>query len=142
MPNIEVNIAPLEETTERKLVADATVSAIPGIVRKKAELKIEGGQAKEITGGRKALRLKEILERTNDPNSYIVTEIGVGLNPQAKVRAVTVEDEASLGSAHVALDNHRMGGRNTASAHIDMVIQKVTIELEGNVVSKVNKLLV
>jgi leucyl aminopeptidase (aminopeptidase T) len=142
VPNIEANIAPVEETTDGKLVVDATISVIPGIVRKRVELKIEGGRAKEITGGREALKLREILEKTNDPNSYIVAEIGVGLNPKAKVRGVIIEDEASLGTAHVALgDNHRMGGKNTASTHIDMVIRKPTIELDGNVVYKVNKLL-
>lgn len=143
VPNIEANIAPVEEMTEGNLVVDGCISVIPGIVQKKVELTIEGGRAREIKGGREAIKLKEILERTNDPNAYIVAELGVGLNPKAKVRGVIIEDEASLGTAHVALgDNHRMGGRNFAATHIDMVIRKPTIELDGKIVFKVNKLLV
>jgi len=143
VPDIEANIAPIEESTEGTLVVDGSISVVPGIVKNKVKLTVQRGRATEITGGREALKLKESLEKGNDPNAYVVAEFGVGLNPKAKVRGVIIEDEASLGTAHVALgDNHRMGGRNVASTHIDMVILRPTIELDGKAVFKVNRLLV
>ncbi len=143
VPDIEANIAPIEESTEGRLVVDGSISVIPGLVRKKVELTIEAGRATRIADGREALKLRRILREANDANAYVVAELGVGLNPRAKVRGVIIEDEASLGTAHIALgDNHRMGGRNVSSTHIDMVVLKPTIELDSKVVFKVNKLLV
>ncbi len=143
VPNIEANISPIEGTTEGKLVVDGSVSVIPGIVKEKIELTIEGGRAREITGGTEGTKLREILEKTNDPKAYVVAEFGVGFNPKAKVRGVVIEDEASLGTAHVALgDNHRMGGRNVAAIHIDSIVRKPTIELDGKVVFKEKRLIV
>jgi len=142
VPNIEANIAPIEDSTEGKLVVDGSISVVPGTVKRKVELTIVKGRATEISGGREARCLRQVLEKANDPNAYVVAELGVGFNPKAKVRGVIIEDEASLGTAHVGLgDNHRMGGTNVASTHIDMVILRPTIELDGKVAFRVNKLI-
>lgn len=72
----------------------------------------------KITGEEKTSKLKETLRKVNDPNTYVVAEFGVGFNPRAKVRGISnIEDEATLGTAYIAVgDNHTMG-ETSLNAH-------------------------
>lgn len=135
-PNIEASIAPVEGTAEGIIVVDASISSI-GLLSSAVTVLVKEGLAKEIKGGKEAQRLKEILESANDPKVYNIGELGIGLNPKAKLCGLMLEDEGAFGSVHLALgSNADFGGKTRAARHIDLIISKSTLVLDGKAVLK------
>ena len=134
VPDIEAYIAPLESSVNGRLTVDGSTS-VTGIARNPLVLDIVQGRVKRIRGGTQATRLVGILRRTRSNNAFRVGEFGIGLNPLARIRGAIIEDEAALGTAHIALgDNHNFGGRNKAPTHVDMVVKSPRVELDGRTV--------
>jgi len=144
VPGIEVNIAPVEGTSEGKIVVDGSISTFPGLVTEPIEIYVEHGLVKEIKGGKEANKLKELLQSLNDPNVYVIAEIALGFNPKSKVRGLSpAEDESALGSAHIGLgDNISLGGRNKARTHLDLVIKYPKLWLDERLVFDTDHLLI
>ena len=135
-PNIESYIAPIEDSINGIAIIDGTIS-ISGLVDSPVKIRIEGGLAREIEGGKDAQNLRKKLEALDNPSVYQVAELGIGLNPGGQIRGAIIEDEGALGTCHIALgDNHRFGGTSHAPVHIDMVQRDPTIELDEEVVLK------
>jgi leucyl aminopeptidase (aminopeptidase T) len=133
VPDIEVYIAPVEVSVEGTAVIDGSISGI-GRIRSPVKMKIRRGKVKTIDGASEAKMLRRIINRLDDDRVYQIAEIGIGLNPKAKLCGAIIEDESALGTAHLALgDNSRFGGRNPASTHIDNVFKKPIIELDGEI---------
>lgn len=133
-PDIEAYIAPLEDSTNGTLVIDGSTS-VTGLVKRPIRIDIKQGMARAITGGSEARRLLRILREARSRAAFRVGEFGIGLNPLARIRGAIIEDEATLGTAHVALgDNHRFGGENKAPIHIDMVLKRPHVEFDGRTV--------
>ena len=139
-PDIEAYIAPLEKDTNGVLVIDGSTS-VTGIVKEPIRISIERGVAVRITGGYDARALRRILRETRSPGSLYVGELGIGLNPLARIRGSIIEDEGKLGTAHVALgDNTKLGGKNHAPTHIDLVFKNPHIQFDGVTVLKGKRL--
>jgi 2,5-dihydroxypyridine 5,6-dioxygenase len=135
-PNIEASIAPVEGTAEGTIVVDASISSI-GLLSSPVTVLVKGGLAKEIKGAGDAEKLRGILESAKDPKVYNIGELGIGLNPKAKLCGLMLEDEGSLGSVHIALgSNADFGGNTKASRHIDLIISKSTLVLDDKTVLK------
>lgn len=133
-PGIEVNVPPLEGTTEGTLVVDASIAAI-GLVHEPITLIIEKGRVIQFKGGAQAEQLAQLIASTKDPRSYVVAEIGIGLNPEGTITGNIIEDESTFGTAHIALGNNTAhGGKNQAPIHLDMVFSNPTIEVDGQVI--------
>ncbi len=131
VPTIEVALAPLEGTSQGRIVVDASGTHL-GLVRKPIDIRIQDGRAVDIQGGDEANRLKALLEKENDPECWNVAEIAVGLNPCSRVIGHIIEDEGTLGTCHVALGNNvTLGGRNSARVHVDLVMWRPTLYLDG-----------
>jgi leucyl aminopeptidase (aminopeptidase T) len=134
MPDLEVYIAPVEDSVNGTVIVDATISS-SGLVTSPMKLTIKDGIVQKIEGGKEAETLRTILENQKNAHVYQVAELGIGLNPNAHLRGAIIEDEGVLGTAHVAVgDNTLMNGVNKAPIHIDMVMKDPTVELDGNVV--------
>ena len=134
VPTIEAAIAPFEGTCEGVLVVDGSGTYL-GMISNPVRITVEKGRALTITGGEKAAVLTELLEKQNDPNCWNIGEIGIGLNPCCRVSGNIIEDEGKLGTCHVALGNNvTLGGANRARVHIDLVMWKPTLYLDGKVV--------
>jgi len=77
------------------------------------------------------------LESANDPKVYNIGELGIGLNPKARLCGLMLEDEGAFGSVHIALgSNADFGGNTKAARHIDLIISKSTLHLDGKPVLK------
>ena len=71
-----------------------------------------------------------------------MAELGVGTNEAARPTGVILEDEKILGSIHVAFgDNHTFGGTIRVSSHIDQVVLRPTVTVDGSVLLKDGRLL-
>lgn len=142
-PCIEANIAPVEDTAEGVLVVDGTQAAV-GLLRDPIKLRIEQGTIREIEGKWEARRLREVLEQVGDPDLYRVAELGIGLNPKARMRGCYIEDESVYGSAHIGIGNNEatMAGKIEATAHIDNIFWRPTIKLDGQRIMENGRLIV
>ena len=131
VPTIEVALAPLEGTSHGRLIVDASGTHL-GLIRKPINIRVQDGRAVEIQGGNEAHQLKELLEKEKDPACWNVAEIAVGLNPCSRVIGHIIEDEGTLGTCHVALGNNvTLGGKNSARVHVDLVMWRPTLYLDG-----------
>jgi 2,5-dihydroxypyridine 5,6-dioxygenase len=136
-PDVEVSIAPHKDTANGVVVVDGFAVGV-GLVEDPIVITIEKGIAVKIEGGEEAKALEKMLREANDPNAFILSEIGLGLNPKANLKlGTTLEAEGHYGTAHIAL-----GGtpwpetRLRAPLHIDLVFYKVTYEVDGVAIMK------
>jgi leucyl aminopeptidase (aminopeptidase T) len=140
-PGIESNICPVEDTTEGIFVVDGCQAAV-GFIQDPITFHIEKGTIVKIEGHEEARRLREYLEKLDDPNVYRVAEFAIGLNPNAKMSGHFIEAESVYGSAHIGIGNNLVnwGAKIDAKAHSDNVAWFPTIELDGKTIMKNGKL--
>jgi leucyl aminopeptidase (aminopeptidase T) len=132
LPGGEVSLPPVEGTTEGRIVIEQVMSDL-GRIETPLELIVERGNVTDVRGGNPAQvnALKEILRLV--PNATNIAEIGIGLNPKARLTSQISETKKRLGTAHIALgDNARdYGGNVECAVHLDGMVLDVTIELDG-----------
>lgn len=143
-PNIEASIAPIEDTAYGTLVVNASIAGL-GLLSCPIRIQVEAGRAVSIESmgqGPEAKQLIDELKRCEDENVYRIAELGIGLNPQARLTGSLLEDEAVFGSMHVALgSNASFGGAIKAPRHIDMVMTNSCLTIDGKTVIKDGKLI-
>ena len=140
MPTIEGYIAPLEGTAEGVAVIDASL-AILGLITTPITIRFSRGRAESFEGGSQAQALEEIVTGTGDANAFMLSELGIGLNPRAGVVGRIIEDEGAYGTCHIALgSNVHFGGRLAAPLHLDMVMWTPSITVDGQVLMQNGKL--
>ncbi len=136
VPDIEAYVAPVEGSTNGTLVIDGSTS-VNGVVRQPIKIEFSQGRATKITGGREARLLLKVLQDARNGAVFNVAEFGMGLNPLAQIRGAIIEDEAAFGTAHIALgDNGKLGGKNKAPLHIDLVFKRAHVEIDGKTILK------
>ena len=142
VPDIEAYVAPIENSSNGTLVVDASTS-VTGLIRTPITVDVQHGEARRIYGGDEAKRLLAMLRNTHSKNSFRIGEFGFGLNPLARFCGSIIEDEAVMGTVHIALgENRLLGGRNKAPIHVDLVLRRPRVELDGELVLKANRLLI
>lgn len=130
-PDGEAPIAPVEGTAEGTIVFDTSIHAI-GPLKDPVKLIVKCGRAVDISGGVEATALKMILERQGDANSYEIGEFAIGTNPMARLTGNVTEDKKGSGRVHFALgDNGTLLGKIRSKTHLDGVICKPTVLLDG-----------
>lgn len=141
-PDIETNIAPLEELSEGTLIVDGSIpySRI-GLVTDPIGITIKDGMIKEIDNkNSQGKTLTDIFDFMN-PKARTLAEFGVGLNPRAELCGVMLEDEGCLGTIHLGFgSNSTIGGKNQVNFHIDFVIKNPTVIVDENVLSIYNEI--
>jgi len=72
-----------------------------------------------------------------------IAEFGIGTNDSAKLSGVLLEDEKVMGTIHIAVGNNvSMGGSVNVPIHLDGVVKKPTVWMDGKLLMKDGKLLV
>jgi leucyl aminopeptidase (aminopeptidase T) len=72
-----------------------------------------------------------------------VAELGIGTNEKAKLTGNILEDEKILGTCHVAFGaSAAIGGRIQVPVHLDCVVLKPTVALDGEPIVRDGELLV
>jgi leucyl aminopeptidase (aminopeptidase T) len=144
-PDIEAYVAPIEDTAEGIIMLDGSICLDDfGLLKNQIELTIKKGRVVKIRGGDEASNFKNKLEKYQDPEMFRLAELGIGLNPLAKLIGDPLIDEGALGTAHIALGlNFTYGGQiKDAKTHIDCVFKDPTIELDGKALLKKGNLLI
>ena len=141
-PDGEVGIAPIEETIEGVVVWDTSMHQV-GLLNEPIRARVEKGRVVELTGGREAERLRTYLEQNGDDESWIIGETAIGINPNARVTGLVREDKKLEGSVHIALGmNTDTGGTCASRTHVDGVIRRPTVVIDGTTVVEDGRLTV
>lgn len=142
LPTGEAYIAPLEGTSNGIFVVDGSMASIGVVKGKPIKIEIKDGYAVNITGGAQAKKLNGILSKY-DMMARNIAEFGIGTNDKAKLSGLLLEDEKVMGTIHIAIgDNKSMGGNVNVPIHLDGVVKKPTVFLDGNMIMKSGKLLI
>lgn len=131
VPTVEAYIAPLEGTAEGVAIVDASV-AVLGLVAAPIVVRFVRGRAEAFDGGTPARALEGLVRRAGHINAAMLSEVGIGLNPEARVVGRIIEDEGTYGTCHIALgSNTHFGGRLDVPFHLDMVMWAPDIAVDG-----------
>lgn len=135
LPAGEAYLAPVEGTAQGTLVIDGSMAGI-GRLKKPLKMKVDSGFVREISGGAEVKKLKALLDSAGEL-AYNVAELGIGTNDKAKLVGSVLEDEKVLGTVHMALgDNMSMGGKISVRSHLDGIIMKPTLIVDGETIMK------
>ena len=136
-------MAPLEGRADGKIVKPYLVEHREiGRPREMLEIVIREGQAVKITGGAEAQRLQALLTQSG-PNAANFAEFALGTNRRCRVDVGMREAKKAWGTAHVALgDNRSLGGAIESPLHIDFILLRPTVWLDGREVVRDGNLLV
>lgn len=141
LPSGETYFAPMEGTSQGTIVFDGSMAGI-GKLKEPIEIMVRDGYAVEIKGGMEAEKLNTLLNKHGQAARNIA-EFGIGTNDQAKITGHILEDEKVMGTVHIALgDNMSMGGTVAVQSHLDGLILKPTVYLDGRMIMEKGKLLV
>ncbi len=124
LPCGEVYCAPEETRGDGVLVADGSIGAI-GQVAAPVRIEVRGGRITGIACADAAL-LAEVRRLTSlDDEAGVIGELGIGINPAARIVGCMLEDEKAYRTAHVAFGNNDdFGGRNGSRTHLDFLFHR------------------
>jgi len=153
LPAGEVYISPTNYEAQGVIVFDGSLALIEGgafVPRKPVIVDVVDGRAVRIYGGAGAKRFEKSLVAgekaaramkgqpgwpakriaSYEKNARHLGELGIGLNPSARVTGNMLEDEKILGTCHIAVGSNY---DNDAEAfnHLDCIIKAPTITLIG-----------
>jgi leucyl aminopeptidase (aminopeptidase T) len=132
-PDIEANISPLEEKSEGIIVVDGSITCPEiGLLSSFVTLTIYKGKITNFASNNELYTkiLDEMFEG-KDSKKRILAEIGVGLNPIAKLTGTMLTDEGALGCVHFGFgSNYTTGGINRINFHLDFVIKEPSLFID------------
>ncbi|MBW2965577.1 aminopeptidase [Candidatus Woesearchaeota archaeon] len=141
LPTGESFLAPVEGTANGRFVIDGSVLSFK--IENPITVEVKNGFATNIKGGNEADLLRKVLENVKDKNAFNIAEFGIGTNPKAKITGNVLEDEKVKGTCHLAFGNNvGFGGKTDVPIHIDGIILKPTIFVDGKIIIKDGKLIV
>lgn len=130
LPAGEAYVAPLETCGEGSVVVDGSVAGY-GLLRQPLSIAVQNGRVVSATG-QAADWFLATLDAGNGQGGRTIAELGIGVNPGARVSGITILDEKALGTAHIAFGtNVSFGGVNSANVHIDCVLLAPTLDVDG-----------
>jgi leucyl aminopeptidase (aminopeptidase T) len=140
LPAGEASIAPEENGVEGDLVVDSGMGVAPED-RDPLCLTFKDGKVSRISGGECAERLRRILAPYG-ANARKAAEFGIGANEAARISGYSLEDEKVLGTIHFAVGNNlSFGGNNPVAIHLDGVVYKASVAIDGRKILDNGKLL-
>ena len=130
LPGGEVSLPPLEGTAQGIVVWERVASDL-GAITEPVRITVRDGRAVAIEGGEEADRLRAIVERVHDADN--IGEIGIGLNPAARITDEITESKKALGTVHIALGDsaNEYGGLVECEVHLDGLVMTPSVEFDG-----------
>jgi leucyl aminopeptidase (aminopeptidase T) len=128
LPCGEIYCAPVEDGADGVLVVDGPIGG-EGAPPSPVTLEIEAGRVTSVRCDvpQWRQRITELLD--TDAGARTIGELGIGLNPKARLVGIMLEDEKADRTAHIAFGSNigMPGGVNESSTHIDYLIHRPTI---------------
>ena len=130
LPCGEIWCGPVESNGDGILVCDGSIGDI-GKVIKPLKITIKTGKIVKIESEDQNL-VNEINKLVSvDEEASVIGELGIGLNPGAKLSGIILEDEKALQTAHIAFGNNENmeGGQNKSKTHRDFLFYNPTLNV-------------
>ena len=139
IPAGEVYIAPTRNGVDGQLVIDGSSRHKQGttIIQRPVKITINKGMITKIEGGEEAKTLQNSIDwiknKVKQPSSAsMIGELGIGINPKARIIGATIVDEKAYGTAHIGIGgNYWFGGHIFSSLHLDQVFKNPIITIDG-----------
>lgn len=142
LPTGETFLAPVEGTANGVFVVDGSMAGFGLLKNANLRIEVKDGFATKITGGPIARKLVAMLDKVGK-GARNIAEFGIGTNDSAKLSGILLEDEKVMGTIHLALGNNiTMGGTFNVPIHLDGLVKKPTVWMDGKLLMKDGKLLV
>ena len=142
LPSGESYLRPEEGKSNGVFIVDGSFAGVGKIIEKPITITVKDGYAVDIEGGSEALALDALLKPLGK-KAYTTAELGIGTNDQAIVTGEILEDEKVMGTVHIALGNNlSMGGTCDVGIHLDGVILKPTVTIDGEKIMDDGNLLI
>lgn len=133
IPDGEAPISPVEGSTEGTIVVEYSMDDL-GVLDAPIHLTVGGGRIIAVRGGRSAERLRRLLDES-DEHAVNIAEFAIGTNPRARLIGNLAEDKKLRGSVHFAMgDNMSLGGSVRSNIHLDAMVLRPTVTLDGETV--------
>jgi leucyl aminopeptidase (aminopeptidase T) len=122
------------------LVIDGSLAGV-GQASEPVVLEVENGHLTSARGGQ-GMAFMELLTAHGEQGTN-VAELGIGTNEKATLTGNILEDEKILGTAHVAFGaSAAIGGKVQVPVHLDCVVMRPTVTLDGEPIVRDGELLV
>ena len=130
LPGGEVSLPPVEGTSNGVVVWERVASDL-GALDAPLTITVRDGRAVAFAGDAAADALRRIVETTVDADN--IGEIGIGLNPEARIGDEITEAKKAFGTVHIALGDsaNEYGGLVECDVHLDGLVMDPTIEFDG-----------
>src|SRR3989338_6242415 len=132
-PDIETNVAPVEHMSRGVIVVDGSIPCEAlGLLKESVRLTVADGCITDFDTNAEGVWLQKLIEEKPDEKRKVLAEFGIGLNPEARLCGLMLEDEGALGTVHFGFgSNATIGGANKTDFHLDMVVKEPTVEVDG-----------
>ncbi|MEM4036915.1 MAG: aminopeptidase [Desulfurococcaceae archaeon] len=131
LPAGEVLVAPVEGTANGIIVFDCSITDV-GVLKEPVVVIVRDGLAVEFRGGLEAQKLELMLKSIKLREAFNIAELGIGTNPGAEIVGNILMDEKALGTVHIGFgDNSTIGGKVVAGIHLDGVIRRPSVYVDG-----------
>jgi len=130
LPCGEVYCAPVEVGADGIFVCDATATGL-GLAPAPLRMTVVRGLIEKIECEDDAFlaRIEKLL--AVDAEARSIGELGIGVNPGARISGNMLEDEKALGTCHIAFGHNldMPGGRNASQTHNDFLLREPTLSV-------------
>lgn len=129
-PGGEVSFPPVEGTTQGTIVFERVMTDI-GALSAPIRITVEDGLAVDFAGGPEAAQLRGLIDGV--PGATNIGELGIGLNPAARISDEITETKKRIGTAHFALGDSAggYGGTVECALHLDGMVMEATVTIDG-----------
>jgi leucyl aminopeptidase (aminopeptidase T) len=129
-PGGEVSLPPLEGTTTGTVVIERVMTDL-GALEHPITWTVRDGLVTSVDGGPDARRLRALIDGVEGATN--IAELGIGLNPLARLGPHITEAKKRLGTAHMAIGDNAggYGGVVECPLHLDGLILDVSVAVDG-----------
>ena len=130
LPSGEIWCAPIEDGANGRIVCDGSIGDL-GEVPSPITIEVKDGRIVSISGDDKEF-VDRVDELTHvDEMASVIGELGIGVNPKARITGNLLEDEKAWRTAHIAFGNNESmpGGKNTSKTHRDFLFHRPTFNV-------------
>ncbi len=129
LPCGEIYCAPEETKANGIVIFNASIGDI-GLLKEPLEVILKDGKIIELKSSNQNLIEKISKLSDADKEARIIGELGIGINPGARITGNMLEDEKAIETAHIAFGNNEdFGGNNKSKIHRDFLFFRPTIEV-------------